>query len=286
MKKKSGMVSEGNAPAIVDERILISDLRDLIQAARQRIAVVACSTQTMLCWYLGRRLLEENLQGSRAACGKRILVTVSRELTAEYGRGFSYAEIARMIQFSQLFPEEAIVVTLSQQLSWSHFHALLPIKNPLARDFYTEMCRIERWDVRTLRRKIGGMLFERTALSKKTESVIATELAKLRDGQMSPDTVFRDPNLLDLLGLQGAYSERDLESAILREIEGVLLEQSWNPLNPPMSARWSSTCAGWTRTSVRQVRKPRSDSSCAPPPTPSKSNSSSWMPSPSASANT
>ena len=128
MKKKSGMVSEGNAPAIVDERILISDLRDLIQAARQRIAVVACSTQTMLCWYLGRRLLEENLQGSRAACGKRILVTVSRELTAEYGRGFRYAEIARMIKFSQLFPEEAIVVTLSQQLSWSHFHALLPIR--------------------------------------------------------------------------------------------------------------------------------------------------------------
>jgi DUF1016 N-terminal domain len=72
--------------------------------------------------------LDENLQGSRAAYGKQILVTVSRELTAEYGRGFSYAEIARMIQFSQLFPDEAIVVTLSQQLSWSHFHALLPIK--------------------------------------------------------------------------------------------------------------------------------------------------------------
>jgi predicted nuclease of restriction endonuclease-like (RecB) superfamily len=123
-----------------------------------------------------------------------------------------------------LFPDETIVVTLSQQLSWSHVHALLPIKDPLAREFYAEMCRIERWDVRTLRQKIGGMLFQRTALSRKPEAVISTEIAKLRDGRMSPDTVFRDPYLLDLLGLTGAYSERDLESAILREIEGVLLE--------------------------------------------------------------
>jgi predicted nuclease of restriction endonuclease-like (RecB) superfamily len=199
-------------------------LHGLIQAARQRIATVAYSTQALLCWHMGRRLLKENLQGARAAYGKQILVTVSRELTAEYGRGFSYAEIARMIQFAQLFSDEAIVVTLSQQLSWSHFHALLPIKDPLARAFYAEMCRIERWDVRTLRRKVGGMLYQRTALSKKPEAVISAEIAKLRDGQMTPDLVFRDPYLLDLLGLTGAYSERDLESAILREIEGVLLE--------------------------------------------------------------
>jgi len=217
-------VVETQMPAVVDEASLLSDLRSLIQSARQRIASVACSIQTLLCWHVGRRLAKEHLHGGRAAYGKQILVTVSRELTAEYGRGFSYAEIARMIQFSQVFPDEAIVVTLSQQLSWSHFHALLPIKDPLARDFYAEMCRIERWDVRTLRQKIGGMLFERTALSKKPESVISTEIARLRDGHMSPDLVFRDPYLLDLLGLTGAYSERDLESAILREIEGVLLE--------------------------------------------------------------
>jgi predicted nuclease of restriction endonuclease-like (RecB) superfamily len=210
--------------AVVDAAGLLSDLRSLIQSARQRIATVACFTQTLLCWHVGRRLLNENLQGGRAAYGKQILVTVSRELTADYGRGFSYAEIARMIQFAQLFPDEAIVVTLSQQLSWSHIHALLPIKDPLARDFYAEMCRIERWDVRTLRQKIGGMLFERTALSKKPEAVVAAEIGKLRDGHMTPDLVFRDPYLLDLLGLTGTYSERDLESAILREIEGVLLE--------------------------------------------------------------
>ena len=223
-ESRRSLAAGAETPAVVDAARLLSDLRRLIQAARQRIAIVAYSTQTLLCWHVGRRLLNENLQGGRAAYGKQILVTVSRELTTHYGRGFSHAEIARMIQFSQLFPDEAIVVTLSQQLSWSHFHALLPIKDPLARDFYAEMCRIERWDVRTLRLKIGGMLFQRTALSKKPQAVISAEIEKLRDGQMSPDTVFRDPYLLDLLGLKGAYSERDLEGAILREIEGVLLE--------------------------------------------------------------
>lgn len=216
--------SVGRVPAEIDEAALLGDLRTLVQSARQRIATAAYATQTMLCWHMGRRLDGVHLQGGRAAYGKQILVTVSRELTADYGRGFSYAEIARMVQFAQAFPNEAIVVTLSQQLSWSHFHALLPIKDPLARDFYAEMCRIERWDVRTLRQKIGGMLFQRTAVSKRPKAVISAEIDKLRDGRMSPDTVFRDPYLLDLLGLKGAYSERDLESAILREIEGVLLE--------------------------------------------------------------
>jgi predicted nuclease of restriction endonuclease-like (RecB) superfamily len=211
-------------PVTVDEAALLTDLRELIHSARQRIATVANSTTTLLYWHLGRRLLAESLQDERAPYGKRILATVSRELTVEFGQAFSLRSLYRAIQFCQGFTNQEIVSTLSTQLSWSHFIELLPLKDPLARDFYAEMCRIERWDVRTLRQKIGGLLFERTALSKKPQDVIAAEIGRLRDGQVSPDIVFRDPYLLDLLGLKGAYSERDLESAILREIEGVLLE--------------------------------------------------------------
>lgn len=212
------------APALVDETVLLADLRSLVQSTRQRIATVANSTTTLLYWHLGRRLLAESLQDERAPYGKRILATVSRELTIEFGHGFTLRSLYRAIQFCQAFTGQEIVSTLSTQLSWSHFIELLPIKDPLARDFYAEMCRIERWDVRTLRKKIGGMLFQRTALARKPEAVISAEIAKLRDGQMTPDLVFRDPYLLDLLGLKGAFSERDLEIAILREIEGVLLE--------------------------------------------------------------
>jgi hypothetical protein len=163
-------------PTIVDEAALLTDLRELIQSARQRIATVANATTTLLYWHLGRRLLTENLQDARAAYGERILATVSRELTAEFGGGFGYATVNRAIQFAQFFPDPAIVSTLSTQLSWSHFIELLPIKDPLARDFYAEMCRIERWDVRTLRQKTGGMLFQRTALSRKPKSVIAKSI--------------------------------------------------------------------------------------------------------------
>lgn len=208
----------------VNEVVLLSDLRSLIHAARLRVAMVANATHTMLCWHVGQRLLKENLQDGRGAYGKQILATVAQELVADFGEGYSYSSLTRMVRFAETMADAAIVATLSQELSWSHFLALLPIKDPLARDFYAEMCRIERWNVRTLRQKIGGMLFQRTALSKNTRDVIAAEIANLRDGQVTPETVFRDPYLLDFLGLKGAYSERDLESAILREIEAVLLE--------------------------------------------------------------
>ena len=224
VRQQPARTAGAQAPALIDEAALLTDLRELIRSARQRIASVTNATATLMYWHLGRRLLAESLQDERAPYGKRILATVSRELTSEFGQAFTLRSLYRAIQFCQGFTDQQIVSTLSTQLSWSHFVELLPIKDPLARDFYAEMCRIERWDVRTLRQKIGGMLFQRTALSKKPEAVISAEISKLREGQMSPDTVFRDPYLLDLLGLKGAYSERDLESAILREIEGVLLE--------------------------------------------------------------
>jgi predicted nuclease of restriction endonuclease-like (RecB) superfamily len=110
-------------------------------------------------------------------------------------------------------------------LSWTHFLALLPLKDPLQREFYAQMCRIEGWSVRALRQKIDSMLFERTALSRKPDDLIRQELAMLRtEDRLTPDLVFRDPYLLDFLGLHDHYLEKDLEDAILREIEAFLLE--------------------------------------------------------------
>jgi predicted nuclease of restriction endonuclease-like (RecB) superfamily len=110
-------------------------------------------------------------------------------------------------------------------LSWSHFKLLIPLKEPLKRDFYATMCRAEGWSTRTLAQKIDGMLYERTALSKKPEHVIRKELATLREsGDITPDLVFQDPYMLDFLQLSDTYSEKDLESALLREIERFLLE--------------------------------------------------------------
>ena len=119
------------ALAIVDEAALLTDLRELIQSARQRIATVANSTTTLLYWHLGRRLLADSLQDERAPYGKRILATVSQELTLEFGQAFTLRSLYRAIQFCQGFADQEIVSTLSTQLSWSHFIELLPL--PLLR---------------------------------------------------------------------------------------------------------------------------------------------------------
>jgi predicted nuclease of restriction endonuclease-like (RecB) superfamily len=130
-----------------------------------------------------------------------------------------------MVQLAERFPDSKIVAALLRQLGWTHFTLLLPIADPLKRDFYAEMCRIEGWNTRTLQKKIDSMLFERTALSQKPDELIRLELDALRhEDLLTPDLVFRDPYFLDFLGLNDRYLEKDVEDAILRELEQFLLE--------------------------------------------------------------
>ncbi len=130
-----------------------------------------------------------------------------------------------MMQFALVFDDEQIVATLWRQLSWSHFKVLIPIKDELKLNFYTQMCRMEGWSVKTLQKKIDSMLFERTAISKKPDELIKQELKELKDNdRLTPDLVFKDPYFLDFVGLINTYSEKSLEDAILHEIEQFILE--------------------------------------------------------------
>jgi predicted nuclease of restriction endonuclease-like (RecB) superfamily len=174
---------------------------------------------------MGKRIRDEVLGQGRAGYGEAIVATLSRQLEREFGRGFGGKNLHRMVQFAEAFPEEQIVATLWRQLSWSHFRELLPLKDPLQREFYAEMCRIEGWSVRTLSERIGSMLYERTALSRKPEALIRQELDTLRArAELSPALVLKDPYVLDFLGLNDQYLEKGLEDAILRELQSFLLE--------------------------------------------------------------
>jgi predicted nuclease of restriction endonuclease-like (RecB) superfamily len=204
---------------------LLHELRGLIDAARQQVALAANAAQTMLYWHVGRRVRREVLKDARAEYGEQIVSTLSTRLVAEYGQAFGTRSLRRMVQFADVFPDEAVVASLSRQLSWSHVVEILPLKAPLERAFYAEMCRTERWSVRLLRERIASQLYLRTAIAKQPEAVIQAEISHLRaGGQMTPDLVFRDPYMLDFLGLPHAYSERELEDAILAEMERFLLE--------------------------------------------------------------
>jgi predicted nuclease of restriction endonuclease-like (RecB) superfamily len=211
------------APAVSDR--LLDDVRTLIQQARTTTAQAVNAVLVLLYWEVGRRTRIDILKSSRATYGNEICSTLSNELVAEFGTGFSRPNLTRMIRFTEVFPDRDIVTTLSAKLGWSHFVEIVHLPDDLQRDFYAEMCRVERWSVRTLRAKVQGMLFERTGLSRKPAELARQELQALRDEDlMTPDLVFRDPYVLDFLGMADTFSEKDLETAILRQLQQFIVE--------------------------------------------------------------
>jgi len=225
MAPSTGKIARARLPVSAVPRDLLHDVRELILSAREHVAQAINAGLTLLYWQVGDRIRREILKEKRAEHGERIVSSLAVRLEREFGRGFAEKNLRRIIQFAEVFPDHKVVVSLIRHLTWTHFVALIPIKDPLARDFYAEMTRIGRWSVRTLRSRIDSMLFERTALSRKPAKLVARELKALReDDKLTPDLVFRDPYVLDFLGLADTYSEKDIEAAILREIESFLLE--------------------------------------------------------------
>lgn len=212
-------------PVKPSARSLLTDVRELIVQAREGVARTVDAGLALHYWQVGRRIRQDILKEKRAEYGKEIVVTLSRQLETEFGRGYSRTNLFNMVRFAEVFPDLQIVHSLRGQLGWTHFRQIIYLDEPLKRDFYAEMCRIERWNTRTLQKKIGGMLFERTALSKRPDKLIRQELAALRkEDRLTPDLVFRDPYFLDFLGLKDTYAEKDIEAAILREMESFILE--------------------------------------------------------------
>jgi predicted nuclease of restriction endonuclease-like (RecB) superfamily len=225
-KPEKQLVPPGSGQAdVTSPDQLLADVRNLILHVREGVAQAVNSALVLLYWEVGQRIRKEILNEQRAEYGQQIVMTLAAQLVAEFGSGFSRPNLFRMLRFAEVFPNRQIVSTLSRQLSWSHFIEIIPLRDDLQREFYAEMCRLERWSVRTLRAKIGGMLFERTALSRKPADLVRQELEALREeDQLTPDLVFRDPYFLDFLGLADTYSEKDVEAAILREMQQFILE--------------------------------------------------------------
>ena len=207
-------------------RSLIQDLRQIIEQARGQVAATANYTQTMMYWHIGERINREVLGNQRAEYGKQIVSAVSTQLQEEYGKkGFEPRSIWRMMQFAQYFPDSKIVSAVSTQLAWSHVIEILPLNDGLQREFYITLAASERWSVRRLRKEIDGMLFERTAISGKSEEFIKKELSTLRDDNvMSPDLVFKSPYFLEFTGLKGFYSEKSLEDCLVAHLEQFIIE--------------------------------------------------------------
>ena len=204
---------------------LFSEVKHLIEEAKQNVAITVNATTTILYWNIGERINTEILGNKRAEYGKEVVISLSRNLTEEYGKGWSEKQVRHCLRIAETFPDKDFVYALSRQLSWTHFRTIMYLKDEIRREFYIEMTKIENWNTRTLDEKIDSMLFERTAISQKPDELIKHELKELREeNKLSPDLVFRDPYFLNFLGLEDRYSEKTLEDAILRELEKFILE--------------------------------------------------------------
>ena len=207
------------------ENILFNDVCGIIDDARRRVAVYVNSEICLTKWYVGKRIKEDVLYNQRAEYGKQIVKNLAVKLTDRYGNGWSDRSLLHCIRAAYTFSENEIRYAVSTQFSWTHIRSLMFIEDPLARQFFMEMCRIEHWDTRTLDAKIDAQLYERTAISRKPEDVIKQELAQLKDDNtLNPDIVFRSSYFLDMLGLPEVFSEKDLESAIVAQLQDFICE--------------------------------------------------------------
>ena len=207
----------------ITNKSLFEKIKNLIEQTKQNVAISVNSSLTMMYWEIGNKINQDILKNQRAEYGKEIVVTLSRQLQDNFGKGFDEKNLRRMMQFANAI-EKQKVVTLSRQLSWSHFLALLPLQDNLKIEFYAQMSIVQNWGVRTLRERIDSMLYERTALSKQPEELIKYELDNIKQEEFSKNMILKDPYILDFLDINDRYLEKDLEDAILRSIEQFIFE--------------------------------------------------------------
>ena len=200
--------------AIVDDLALFERVAAIIENRKYRAGAYANREVTLMYWEIGQYVGSVLLGGERPEYGKKILATLSQELMGKYGNNFDYTKITRMIKFAELFPDIEILATLSQDLSWSHFRELLPLKSDEARLYYAHEAASRRLGVRDLRKLISRKAFER-------QEIANTQLTPV---SAVPFNMFKDPYLLDTLGLKDNYLEADLENAILVDLEAFFLE--------------------------------------------------------------
>ncbi len=204
---------------------IYSDISNLISNAKYRVQQNLNAEMVLLYWEVGKRIREEVLVQEKAEYGKEIILNLSKQLKEDYGRGYSQRNLFNMLKLFDTFQDKEILQTLSAKLSWSHFIEFMKIEDELKMKFYISMAMNERWSVRLLKDRINSMLYERTALSKKPELTISNELESLSNtGEMSTALFFRDPYVLDFLELKDTFGEKDLENAILAELESFMLE--------------------------------------------------------------
>lgn len=202
---------------------LYNKIKNLIETTKSNVATTINSSLTLMYWNIGNYINQDILDNKRAQYGKEIVATLSQQLKLNFGKGYSYSALTRMMKFAKIINEKNLA-TLSQNLTWSHFRELITLDDELKVKFYAKISSEQKWGVRLLRKEIDSMLYERTALSKKSDELIKYEIDNIENEEFSKNMILKDPYFLDFLELEDRYLEKDLEDAILRSIEEFIFE--------------------------------------------------------------
>ena len=206
----------------VQEKIIFQEIKEILQEAKNKVYKVANNAMVEAYWNIGRVIVEKQGGKDKAEYGTALLKNLSKEMTKEFGKGFTLTNLKYMRQFYLTFPKSH---ALSDQLSWTHYRLLMRVENENARNFYLEESIKENWSTRQLERQITTLFYERI-LSSKNKNKVAQEIYKLEPQRKQPEDVIKDPYVLEFLGLPENmdFLEKNLEQALIDHMQKFLLE--------------------------------------------------------------
>lgn len=200
------------------------DIREILNKARQKTYAAINFAMVEAYWQIGKRIVNEEQAGKeRADYGSYLIKRLSKELSMEFGKGFSVANLWNFRQFYLTFPSEEKLYTLRRELSWSHLRLIMRVDNPKAREYYLKESADQNWSTRQLDRNISTLYYERLLSSSDKKKLLKNEKAFSR---YTPVEFIKDPYVLEFLNLPEDYTipEKEIETAIISNLQKFLLE--------------------------------------------------------------
>lgn len=198
----------------------VAEIRDILAQARKKTYTAINSAMVEAYWLMGKRIVEEEQQGNqRANYGEAILKSLSVELTDEFGKGFSYANLRNFRQFYLTYPDVEICYALRSNLTWTHHRLIMRVENPNAREYYLKECADQQWSTRVLERNINTFSYQRLL---STNSAVERQQSDV----LNPADFIKDSYVFEFLNMPQPIeaSEKEIETALLNDLEKFLLE--------------------------------------------------------------
>ena len=206
----------------IQEKVIFEEVKKVLQEARNKVYKTANNAMVEAYWNIGRIIVEKQSGNEKAEYGAALLKNLSKEMTKEFGKGFTLTNLKYMRQFYLTFPKSH---ALSDQLSWTHYRLLMRVENENARNFYIEEAIKSNWSTRQLERQITTLFYERI-LSSKNKEKVSQEIYKLEPKKNRPEDIIKDPYVLEFLGLPENidFLEKNLEQSLINHLQKFLLE--------------------------------------------------------------